>query len=261
MAAITEQGADAAILCAARGLRLNMIAAQATELIDQAEREQVSYRQFLADSLPVEHERLVERRQQRRIHDARFPRMKHLGEFDTTNTAIGPEQIATLNRGDWISRGEPLVLLGDSGTGKSHLLIGAGVAACEQGRRVRYVTCAALVNELAEAQHELALTQLVKRYARFDLLCVDELGYVHIDNRGAELLFQILTEREERASVAIATNHPFSEWGATFNDPRLAAAVVDRITFNAIIINTGTTSWRLNHTKTKKGTKPKPHPQ
>ncbi|HWG73522.1 MAG TPA: ATP-binding protein, partial [Acidimicrobiales bacterium] len=122
-----------------------------------------------------------------------------------------------------------------SGAGKSHLLIGLGIAACDQGRRVRYVTCAALVNELAEAADERALSKVVGRYARLDLLIVDELGYVSVDPRGAGLLFQILTEREERASVAVGSNHPFSEWGATFSDPRLAAAVVDRMTFGAHI--------------------------
>ena len=100
-----------------------------------------------------------------------------------------------------------------SGTGKSHLLIGLGLAACEQGRRVRYVTTAQLVNELVEAADERRLSRVVGRYGRLDLLCLDELGYVQIDPRGAELLFQIITEREERASIAIASNLPFSEWG------------------------------------------------
>ena len=154
--------------------------------------------------------------------------------------------------------GEPVVLLGDSGTGKTHLLIGLGLAACEQGRRVRYVTTAQLVNELVEAADERVLSRVVARYGRLDLLCLDELGYVQIDSRGAELLFQIITEREERASVAIATNLPFSEWGTVFPDPRLVAAIVDRITFNAHIIETGTNSYRLRTSKTtnrnKRGT-------
>jgi DNA replication protein DnaC len=103
------------------------------------------------------------------------------------------------------------VLLGDSGTGKTHLLIGLGLAACEQGRRVRYVTTAALVNELVEAADQRALSRVVGRYGRLDLLLLDELGYVQVDPRGAELLFQIITEREERASIAIGTNLPFSK--------------------------------------------------
>lgn len=142
------------------------------------------------------------------------------------------------------------MLLGDSGTGKSHLLIGLGLAACEQGRRVRYITCAQLVNELVEAADERILSRVVARYGRLDLLLLDELGYVQIDPRGAEMLFQIITEREERASIGIASNLPFSEWGTVFPDPRLVAAIVDRITFNAHILETGTRSYRLRTSKT-----------
>ena len=107
-----------------------------------------------------------------------------------------------------------MVLLGDSGTGKSHLLIGMGMAACEAGEPVRYVTCAGLVNELVEAADERRLSRLVARYGRLDLLLLDELGYVQLDTRGAELLFQILTEREEKASVADRLQPAVREWGA-----------------------------------------------
>ena len=144
------------------------------------------------------------------------------------------------------------MLLGDSGTGKTHLLIGLGTAAAEAGRRVRYVTTAALVNELVEAADDKQLSRVVGRYARLDLLCLDEIGYVHLDPRGAELLFQIITAREEKASIACASNAPFSEWGTTFTDPRLAAAVVDRLTFRAHIIATGTDSYRLRATRAAK---------
>ena len=134
---------------------------------------------------------------------------------------------------------------GDSGTGKSHLLIGLGTAAAENGYRVRYVTAAALVNELVEAADDKTLSRTIARYGRVDLLCLDELGYLELDRRGAELLFQVFTEREERASIAIASNAAFSEWTSTFTDPRLCAAIVDRLTFDAHIITTGTDSYRL----------------
>jgi DNA replication protein DnaC len=134
------------------------------------------------------------------------------------------------------------------------LLIGLGIAACEQGRRVRYATAAQLVNELAEAADERRLSRIVARYGRLDLLCLDELGYIQLDARGSELLFQILTEREEKASVALATNLPFSEWGTVIPDPRLVAAIVDRVTFNAHILETGTNSYRLRTTRTRRKT-------
>ena len=137
----------------------------------------------------------------------------------------------------------------DSGTGKTHLLIGLGTVAAEAGYRVRYILASRLVNELAEADSDHQLNKIISRYGRIDLLCLDELGYLSLDRRGAELLFQVLTEREERGSVAIATNEPFSNWPNTFTDPRLCAAIVDRVTFNGHIIETGTRSYRLAHTR------------
>ncbi|HEX2027627.1 MAG TPA: ATP-binding protein [Nitriliruptorales bacterium] len=122
---------------------------------------------------------------------------------------------------------------------------------------MRYLTTAQLVNELVEAADDRQLSRTVARYGRLDLLLLDELGYLQLDTRGAELLFEVLTEREERASVALASNAPFSEWTSTFTDPRLAAAVVDRLTFNAHIIQTGSDSYRLRSARaraTAKGT-------
>jgi len=186
----------------------------------------------------------------------RFPRIKRLADFSTDAVpAITPALLAHLATGAYLDKGEPVVLLGDSGTGKTHLLIGLGLAACEQGRRVRYATTAALVNELVEAADQRALSRIVGRYGRLDLLLLDELGYVQIDPRGAELLFQIITERDERASIAIGTNLPFSEWGTVFPDPRLVAAIVDRVTFNAHILETGTQSYRLRTSKTTSRTR------
>jgi DNA replication protein DnaC len=224
---------------------------EAGRLAEIAVRERHTHLGFLAEVLSAEVDERCERRRARRIAEARFPRLKRLSEFNLDAVAsIAPAQLAALASGAWIEAGEPLVLLGDSGTGKSHLLIGLGVAACEQGRRVRYVTTAALVNELAEAADERVLSRVVGRYARLDLLLLDELGYVKIDTRGAELLFQIITEREERASLGVGTNLPFSEWGSVFSDPRLVAAIVDRVTFNAHILETGTQSYRLRTSKT-----------
>lgn len=256
--ALSEPAAEAAIDAACRALHLPTVRAEAAPLADTAAKERLTHRAYLAEVLSAEVDQRDGRRRARRLLEARFPRLKRLEDFDlTVAPGINPASLAALGRGAWIDAGEPVVLIGDSGTGKSHLLIGLGVAAVEAGRRVRYTTCAQLVNELAEAADERILSKVVGRYGRLDLLLVDELGYVSVDPRGAELLFQVLTEREERASVGVASNHPFSEWGQTFTDPRLAAAVVDRLTFHAHIIETGTDSYRLRTARAKK-TAPKP---
>ncbi len=122
-------------------------------------------------------------------------------------------------------------------------MIGLGTAIAEAGGRVRYATAANLVNELAEAASDKQLGRTIKKYGRVDLLCLDELGYVKLDRHGAELLFQIFTEREERHAIAIASNRPFTEWDQTFTDKRLCQAIVDRLTFEAHIIETGTQSF------------------
>jgi DNA replication protein DnaC len=256
MNALSDTAAQAAIGAAARELHLPTVRDQAARLAEIAAREHHTHLGYLAEVLAAEVDDRSGRRRARRITEARFPRLKRLADFNTSAVpAITPALLARLESGAYMDNGEPVVLLGDSGTGKSHLLIGLGLAACEQGRRVRYVTTAQLVNELVEAADDRVLSRTVGRYGRLDLLCLDELGYIQIDPKGAELLFQIITEREERASIAIGTNLPFSEWGTVFPDPRLVAAIVDRVTFNAHILETGTQSYRLRTTKTTSRTK------
>jgi DNA replication protein DnaC len=254
-AGLSEQAAVTAIEAACRTLHLPTIRDRAPEAITAAERGRHTYAALLAELLLAECDARDERRRARRVHEAGFPRPKRLEDFDTdANLGIHPATLAMLATGDWVAKGTPVCLLGDSGTGKSHLLIGLGTAAAEAGHRVRYVLASRLVNELAEADNDRELTRVIARYGRVDLLCIDELGYLQLDRRGAELLFQVLTEREERNAIAIATNEPFSGWTKTFTDPRLCAAIVDRLTFNGHILETGTTSYRLAHTRATRGT-------
>ena len=254
MTTMTPTAAIAAIGAASRELHLPTVRAEAERLAEVAERSRSGHLAYLADVLSAEIDDRAERRRTRRIREARFPRSKRLGDFDVAASPVEAVTIATLASTTYLDKGEPVVLLGDSGTGKSHLLIGMGMAACEQGRSVRYATCAGLVNELVEAADERRLSRIVSRYGRLDLLLLDELGYVQLDTRGAELFFQILTEREEKSSIAVASNLPFSEWGQVITDPRLVAAIVDRLTFRAHIIETGTESFRLRTTRKGRGT-------
>jgi len=237
---------DAEIEQATRALQLPTIRDGYEEAVEHALRERSTYKQFLADLLRTEVAHRDERRKLRLVREANFSRPKRIEDFDyNANPNVSPEQVNTLCHPAWVVAGQPLCLIGDSGTGKSHLLIGIGTAIAEAGYKVRYTTAANLVNELAEAADERQLTKVIARYGRADLLCLDEFGYLDLDKAGAKLLFQIFTDREERRAIAIASNAPFSEWHRTFTDARLCKAIVDRLTFNAHIIETGTESFRL----------------
>src|SRR6266487_814748 len=193
-------------------LRLPTIRGQFPELAEAAAREQMSYLGFLAELLLAECDDRARRRSDRRIKAAAFPREKSLRAFDfAANPTVDPAVIHTLATCEWVKKGQPLCLIGDSGTGKSHLLLGLGPIAAHHGYRVRYTLAAKLVNELVEAADERHLAKTIARYGRVDLLCIDELGYMELDRHGAELLFQVLTEREERNSVAIASNESFGK--------------------------------------------------
>jgi DNA replication protein DnaC len=243
---------DALLDQACRALALPTIRDRYAEIADSALRQQASYKTFLLELLEAEIDHRDERRRNRLVREARFRRSKRIEDFDfTANPHITPEVINTLTEPAWVAAGQPLCLIGDSGTGKTHLLIGIGTAIAEAGLKVRYTTTASLVNELSEAADEKHLTKVYARYDRVDLLCLDEFGYMELDKAGAKLLFQIFTDREERRAIAIATNAPFSEWPKTFTDQRLCRAIVDRMTFNANIVETGSQSYRVHSTQTR----------
>lgn len=214
----------------------------------KAGNDQMSYLVFLAELLLAECDDRARRRSERRIKAAQFPREKSLREFDfDANPNIDSAVVGSLATCEWAKKGLPLCLIGYSGTGKSHLLIATGTEAAMAGFRVKYT----LASKLVEAADEKILTKTIARYGRIDLLCIDELGYMQLDRPGAELLFQVLTERDEKNSVAIASNDSFAGWGKTFTDPRLCAAIVDRLTFGGNLIQTGTESYRLAVTQAR----------
>jgi DNA replication protein DnaC len=228
---------------------LPTVAASFERTAQEAERAKHTHLQFLDALLMAEVQERESGAIARRLREARLPRVKTLEEFDFSVAGkLSPTQIMTLAAGGYLDRCEPVIFLGDCGTGKTHIATSLCVAACRQRKRVRFTTAAGLVNELLEAQHENQLGRALVRWSRYDLVCIDELGYVPLAELGAELLFQVISERAEKASVMITTNLPFSEWTKVFTNARLCKAILDRLTDRAHIISTGPDSYRFTRT-------------
>jgi DNA replication protein DnaC len=230
-------------------LRLPTIAESCEQTAVAAIRENQTHLHFLDTLLEAELEERSIKSVARRLQEAHLPRIKTLEEFDFTKApTVSASKIFALAGGSYLENKEPVLFLGDCGTGKTHLATGLCVAACRQGRKVRFTTAAGLVNDLLEAQQQNQMGRALLRYARCDLVCIDELGYVPLAELGAELLFQVISERAEKAFVMITTNLPFSEWTKVFTNARLCKAMLDRLTDRAHIIETGTESYRFRRT-------------
>ncbi len=237
-------------------LRMPTVSAQFHKLAEQASREKQTHVGYLEVLLSSEVEEREHRTVQRRLKEAQLPRAKTLDEFDfSLSPKLSAQRIRQLTEGRYLERAEPVIFLGDAGTGKTHLATALCVEACQQRRRVRFTTASRLVNELVEAKEELQLSKAIRKHARFELLCIDELGYVPLAEVGAELLFQVVSERCERAATVITTNLPFSEWTQVFTNARLCKALLDRLTDQAHILETGTESYRFRRSlQTRKKT-------
>ncbi len=240
---------DSAIKQHCKQLHLPTVGGQCSRLAEEAEREHQGYLGYLEALLSAELEEREQRCITRRIQEAHLPKIKTLEEFDFREApAIPATKIMELAQGDYIERAEPVVFIGDCGTGKTHLLTGLCVAACRQKRRVRFTTAAGLVNELVEAKQQLGLRRMLARWERYDLIAIDEMGYVPLAEIGAEFLFQVVADRSEKAAIIMTTNLPFSEWTQVIPNARLCKALLDRITDRAHIIETGTESYRFRRT-------------
>ena len=230
------------------------MSAQFSTMAEQAVRARQTHVGYLEALLAAE----LEEREKNTVETAHpggppYRRVKTLEEFDFSQAPkISAAQMRDLADGGYIERAEPILFIGDCGTGKTHLLSGLCVAACRQKRRVRFTTAAALVNELVEAKHQLNLRRVLARWARYELIAIDEVGYVPMADMGAEFLFQVIAERAEKAAVILTTNLPFSEWTQVIPNARLCKALLDRITDRAHIIETGTDSYRFRRTIEKR---------
>jgi DNA replication protein DnaC len=247
---------QAAILQYAKQLHLPTLGDQFVSLAEEAVKEKQSHLSYLEALLEAEVEERDRKAVTRRIQEARFPAVKTLEEFDFQSVPYIPAAtVRNLSEGGYLTRKEPVIFLGETGTGKTHLAVGLGVAACRQRKRVRFTTAAEMVTELIEAQNQLELTRVRNRWTRYDLIILDELGYVVMPDAAAELLFQVIAGRAEKAAVIVTTNLPFSEWTTKFPNTRLCKAMLDLLTDQAHIIDTGDESYRFRRTMAKKGGK------
>jgi DNA replication protein DnaC len=217
----------------------------ATEGVDH-----VGYLTQLAEREMIERDR---RKVERRIKAARFPVVKSLDSFDfDAIPKLNRMQVLELARCEWIERRENVIALGPSGTGKTHVALGLGLAACQKGLSVGFITAAALVSEMMEARDERRLLRFQKQMAGCSLLIIDELGFVPLSKTGAELLFELISQRYERGATMITSNLPFDEWTETFGSERLTGALLDRVTHHVNILEMNGDSYRLAHSRARK---------
>ncbi|GAA4163912.1 IS21-like element helper ATPase IstB [Shinella granuli] len=217
----------------------------ATEGVDH-----VGYLFRLAEREMIERDR---RKVERRIKAAKFPVVKSLDSFDfTAIPKLNKMQVLELARCEWIERRENVIALGPSGTGKTHVALGLGLAACQKGLSVGFTTAAALVSEMMEARDERRLLRFQKQMAAYKLLIIDELGFVPLSKTGAELLFELISQRYERGATLITSNLPLDEWTETLGSERLTGALLDRITHHVNILEMNGDSYRLAQSRARK---------
>ena len=206
---------------------------------------------------------LIDRQQrmvERRIRAARFPAVKSLDTFDfTAIPSVNKALVMELARCEYIQRRENVIAVGNSGTGKTHMALGLGLAACQRGMSVGF-TAAALVHELMEARDERRLLNLQRNLSRLGLLIIDELGFVPLSPTGAELLFEVFSQRYERGSILVTTNLPFDEWTEVFGSERLTGALLDRLTHHVHILEMNGESYRLKRSREGVASQPSDEP-
>jgi DNA replication protein DnaC len=238
-----------------KALKLPTFVKRYQEVAEACQKKGFDYAQFLLQLSEMEVLGRQNRSVQQKIKKARFPSLKTLDGFDfTALPSLNQKQVSGLAKCEYVERHENIIALGNSGTGKTHLAISLGIAACQKGISVYFTTAASLVHELMEAREEKQLLRLQKKLNHYPLLMIDELGFVPFSKTGAELLFEIFSNRYERGSVLITSNLPFQEWTQMFGCERLTGALLDRLTHHVHILEMNGESYRL--TQSKKSQKP-----
>ena len=235
-------------------LRLPAIGRHYQELARQAAQGNLPYEAFLLALVEMEAQQREENAHQKRLRMARFPVIKSLDQFDfTTLPSLNKALVLDLAQGGYLDKRENLILMGNSGTGKTHLATALGLIACQQGRKVRFFIAAGLINQLTEAQAGLRLSYLERTLAQMDLLIIDEIGYVPFSEKGAQLFFQVVAQSYERQSLIMTTNLDFSQWPQVFGSEQLTGALLDRLTHHAHILTMNGESFRFRESMGKKG--------
>jgi DNA replication protein DnaC len=229
-----------------RQLRLPTFLQNYAQFATDASRNKQDHVRYLLALAEVEVTQREQNRRKRRIKAARFPVLKELADFNFSAIPnLDKARVLDLARGEYISRRESILLVGNPGLGKTHLAIGLGLAACRQGHKVRIWTAAGLVNELLQAQDELRLHKFIASALKFKLVVLDELGFIPFTPNGAQALFTFCSELYERAAVLVTTNLKFADWTQVFGDERLTAALLDRLTHHAHILELVGESYRF----------------
>lgn len=229
-----------------KSLTLSAMARELEVHVRRAKESGIGYDEFMLELTRVELQSRAESRLHRRVREAKFPLFKPMETFDFNAVPeLDIRMFRELAGCEYIKEHRNVIFLGRSGAGKTHMATALGIETCKNNYRTRFVTCCGLVNELIEARQERTLQRLLQKYARYDLLILDELGYIPFSKEGAELLFQVLAERHEKGSVMTTTNLGFADWTQVFGDPVMTAALLDRLTHKAHIINCNWESFRL----------------
>ncbi len=229
-----------------KALRLPTMLSEYAKLSRQAAEKDESYESYLLKLSELEVNQRGANAIMSRLKNASFPVLKDLETFDFTLTPqISKQKVLELARCEWVEQKSNLCCVGNSGTGKTHLAVALGQAACRIGKRVKFYTAQALVTQLEEAQKQYRLERMLTTLGKIDLLIVDELGYISFSRSGAELLFQVFADRYERSSILITSNLPFGEWGSIFQGDRMTAALLDRLTHRCTIFEMNGESYRF----------------
>ena len=233
-----------------RQLRLPGFRKNYQSLQEEMSVDKMDYNNYLGKLLELEYKERIERQKKLRIKLAGFPQLKYLQELSLDDLPKDvQEKLPSLRSLDFIANGQNIILAGNPGTGKSHVATGLGLEACMKGYKVLFVTVPQLITQIRESRSERRLRTLENRFEKFDLVICDEFGYISFDKEGAELLFTHLSLRTGKKSTIITTNLSFDRWSEIFGDPVLTAAMVDRITHRAHIINMNGKSYRAKETK------------